>query len=149
VLLVLKMVVIVTLVLHGFGLSTRLQFNVHTAGRVGLPFIEHITFRNSDYVVLAYLARENVFVGAISIGENECLRLSCHVISLQLKVDAIFSSTFVVWLVLVPSNVVVDNPSTLLAAPGPTSSAVPLSSCCPVVEIASPVAIIGHVAQTL
>jgi hypothetical protein len=64
-------------------------------------------------------------------------------------VDAILSSTFVVRLVFVPSDVIVEHHGTRTAAPGPTSSAVLLGSSSPVVQIASPGAIFGQVAQTI
>jgi len=64
-------------------------------------------------------------------------------------VDAIFPSTLVVRLVLVPCDVIIEHPGTLFAAPRPTSSAIPLGTSRPVVLVASPGAIFGQVAQTI
>jgi hypothetical protein len=95
-----------------------------------------------------YFACQDIFIRAVSIGENKFLRFSSRIIFLQLEVDAIFPSTIVVRLVLVPGDVVVENPGALTAAPRPTSSAVPLGSSGPVVEISSPGTILGNVCQT-
>jgi hypothetical protein len=63
--------------------------------------------------------------------------------------NAIFSSTLVVWLTPVPSDVVFEHFRALTSAPGPTSSAILLGPCRPIVEVAFPGAIFGKVAQTI
>jgi hypothetical protein len=64
-------------------------------------------------------------------------------------VDAILIATFIVRLVLVPSYIIVEHPVPIPStAPGPTSSTVFLGSSRPVVEVARPGAIFGHVTQT-
>jgi hypothetical protein len=64
-------------------------------------------------------------------------------------VDAIFPSTFVVWLTLVPDDAIIEDHGPRTATPGPTSSAVPLGPPCPVVKVALPRAIFCQVAQTV
>jgi hypothetical protein len=102
-----------------------------------------------QFVPPQYFARQDVFVCAVSICENEFLRFSSRVIFLQLEMDAIFFSTFVVRLVFVPSVVIVEHNGSSTATPRPTSFAIPLGSSRPVVQVASPGAIFGQVAQTL
>jgi hypothetical protein len=70
-----------------------------------------------QFVPPEYFARQDIFVCAVSICENEFLRLSSRIILLQLEVDAIFFSTLVVWLVFVPSDVIVEHNGSSTATP--------------------------------
>jgi hypothetical protein len=97
---------------------------------------------------ILYLACQDVLVCTVSIGQKKFLRVTSRVL-LQLEVDAILPSPFVVRLVLVPGHVSVYYFGAVITTPGPTSSAVLLGSRRPVVEVAIPGSISGQVAQTL
>jgi hypothetical protein len=67
----------------------------------------------------------------------------------QLEVDAIFISTFVIRLAFVPGDVIAKHHGAIPATPGPRTTAILLGSSSPVVVVASPGAVFGHVRQTL
>jgi hypothetical protein len=138
-----------TSLMHFFGLSPKLQFiDEQTTDRDGVPFNVHLAMKNENSIFKIYLACKYIFISAVSIGNHTFLSFSAQVF-LQLQVDAILVSTFVIRLVFVPGYVIIEQPTTLPATPKPSSSAIFLSSSSPVVEVASPGAIFGNIAETL
>jgi hypothetical protein len=97
-----------------------------------------------NLLLFSYFACENVSVGAISVSEHETGGVDVF------EVEAVLASAQVVRLSRFPLDVIGDGLGRRTgAAPAPGASALVLGAACPVVVVASPVAALGQLGQTL